>query len=310
MSAPSGTGNTTLAPPGRDNPGNATQLGRSLVILVAEDNRINQKVTAKILERAGHRAHIAEDGELALDALEHHAFDLVLLDLNMPVMNGFEVAKLYRFMSLGEKRLPIVALTGDVTPEISRRCEEAGMDACLGKPIEPSRLLEAIAALVPAAPAAAPVAQPRAAAHGEPAQGSEPVIDEHTLDALAELGGKDFVAELASQFVGDTAAVLRDLAAAANRGDARSFREQAHALRSAAANIGARRIYEACMHWRKMPTEELERNGARYLEQLKAEFDEVRAALRDRLPASAAAGTGTAPSLTLIRGGRNDALAS
>jgi two-component system sensor histidine kinase RpfC len=130
------------------------------------------------------------------------------------------------------------------------------------------------------------------------------------LDALAELGGEDFVSELVGQFVGDAAGVLRDLAAAARQGDATSFREQAHALRSAAANIGARRIYEVCLSWRQMPTEELAANGARYLEQLKAEFDEVRAALGDHLPPPDRTPPHAAPPLKLIRGGRDAALAS
>jgi HPt (histidine-containing phosphotransfer) domain-containing protein len=129
-----------------------------------------------------------------------------------------------------------------------------------------------------------------------------PAVDGRTLDALAELGGADFVAELASQFVGDAATVLRELAEAAKDADVQSFREQAHALRSAAANIGAKRIFEMCLAWREMQPDDLARCGEDYLARLKVEFDEVRAARRAHLreaPEGAAP-----PALTVIEGGR------
>jgi len=84
-----------------------------LRILIADDNRMNCAVIAKILERAGYKAEIVSDGEQALDALEAGSFDVVLMDINMPVMTGIEAAKLYRFISLGERRVPILALTVD-----------------------------------------------------------------------------------------------------------------------------------------------------------------------------------------------------
>ncbi|HEY5216754.1 MAG TPA: ATP-binding protein, partial [Pseudolabrys sp.] len=138
----------TAERPGDARAGVEIALSRSLSILVAEDNRTNQKVVAKILERAGHRAMIVDDGEAALDLLNVREFDLVLMDVNMPVMNGIEATKLYRFASLGRPRVPIVALTADATEDVARRCEDAGMDACVTKPIEPHRLLEIIGTLV------------------------------------------------------------------------------------------------------------------------------------------------------------------
>ena len=123
-------------------------LGAGLVVLVADDNRTNRKVIAKILERAGHDVHLVDNGERALDALNERAIDVALMDVNMPVMNGIEATKLYRFASLGRKRVPIIALTADASPEMRRRCEDAGMDSCVTKPIEPARLLGIIDATV------------------------------------------------------------------------------------------------------------------------------------------------------------------
>jgi two-component system sensor histidine kinase RpfC len=119
--------------------------GRSLHILVADDNRINQNVVAKILERGGHSYTVVSNGEAALDALERETFALVLMDVNMPVMNGIDATRFYRMAAAGEKRLPILALTADATPEMAARCADAGMDLCIVKPVEANRLLDIIA---------------------------------------------------------------------------------------------------------------------------------------------------------------------
>jgi two-component system sensor histidine kinase RpfC len=262
---------------------------RSLSILVAEDKRTNQIVIAKILDRAGHRVTLVDNGEAALDMLEMQEFDLVLMDVNMPVMNGIEATKLYRFAALGRPHVPVVALTADATEEVARRCEEAGMDACITKPIEPNRLLEIIATLVPNegkpaqdAPSSAeiasyPTARPRLRA------ATTSAVDVQTLNALEELGGKDFVDELAAQFIKDGSEVLDFLAEAAATGDLAAFREQLHALRSAAANIGARGIYEMCLGWRHIAPEDFAIRGEAHLKKLNEEFERVRMALRGRL---------------------------
>ena len=99
------------------------------------------KVLKGVLEGAGHEVEITTDGEAALSALERTRFDIALLDINMPEVNGYEVTKLYRVGHIGEWRLPIVALTADATSETERLCREAGMDAVLIKPVEAAQLL-------------------------------------------------------------------------------------------------------------------------------------------------------------------------
>ena len=108
-------------------------------------------------------------------------------------------------------------------------------------------------------------------------------VDVQTLDALEELGGKDFVDELASQFIKDGNEVLDALAEAAASGDLKAFREQLHALRSAAANVGARGIYEMCLGWRHIAPEDFAIRGETHLKKLNEEFERVRMALRGRL---------------------------
>ncbi len=260
---------------------------RPLSILVAEDKRTNQMVIAKILDRAGHRVTIVDNGEAALDVLEAQDFDLVLMDVNMPVMNGIEATKLYRFTALGRPHVPIVALTADATEDVKRRCREAGMDACATKPIEPHRLLEIIGTLVDDATkgprVVSSMTEAAARASATARNSREAAIDLDTIDALENLGGKEFVDELAAQFLDDAADILRQLADITAAGDTLAFREQLHALRSAAANIGARGIYEMCLAWRQIAPDDLASQGEIYLNGLREEFERVCVALRGRL---------------------------
>ena len=262
----------------------------SLSILVAEDKRTNQIVIAKILDRAGHRVTLVDNGEAALDMLEMQEFDLVLMDVNMPVMNGIEATKLYRFAALGRPHVPVVALTADATEEVARRCEEAGMDACITKPIEPNRLLEIIATLVPdegkpaqEAPSSAEIASYSAA---RPRLRAATDFSSRRADARCARAAR-------WQGISSTSWRRNSSRTAAKSstslpkppasGDLKVFREQLHALRSAAANIGARGIYEMCLGWRHIAPEDFAIRGEAHLKKLSEEFERVRMALRGRL---------------------------
>jgi two-component system sensor histidine kinase RpfC len=268
------TGPTSVAP---------ASPQKRLSILVAEDNRTNQKVISKILGRVGHDVTIAENGEAALEALHEGTYDLVLMDVNMPVMNGIEATKLYRFGELGMKRVPIVALTADATVEVSKRCEQAGMDGCLTKPIEPARLIEVIDRVVKPQEETAPALILELYNSAAPEIAAElPAIELQKLDELKRLGGEDFVEDLVQQFLDDSIVVLRDLSRAARAGDATAFREHAHALRSGAANVGARGVYEMCLAWRQIDADTLRDEGSDRVHALEAEFGRVREALQPR----------------------------
>ena len=268
----------------------ATDPKPALRILVAEDNRTNRKVVGKILERAGHSVRLVEDGEQALDAMEAEAFDLVLMDVNMPNMSGLEVAKLYRFAHLGEPRLPIVALTADATAESRERCAEAGMDAHVTKPVDAARLLEVIDSLAPsgrrpgadAAPAAPPAAEAiPISAHPQfhPAP-----LDAAVVEDLAALGeGSSFFTELVHDFFRDIEMLLEDMKAAVESGDVSALRDAAHAMRSCSGNMGAMVLREICGRARDMTPQTIRTEGTRMIAELGQEFARVRRALDGRL---------------------------
>jgi CheY-like chemotaxis protein/HPt (histidine-containing phosphotransfer) domain-containing protein len=253
---------------------------RRLAVLIAEDNVTNQKVMAKILGKAGHEPHVVDNGQAAAEAAAKGRFDAVLMDLDLPVLNGIEAAKLIRFLSTGRPRIPIVALAAEADAPTQTTCQEAGIDACLAKPIEPAGLLQALdAAVGTRLPAASPPslqAPPSARARQSAA-----ALDVRTLESLKALGGDDFVEELAQQFIEDATGVLGELSRAVASGDAQGFREHAHALRSGAANIGAQGVYDMCLSWRRIDPATLSSKGDGYVRALEQEFGRVQAALQD-----------------------------
>jgi CheY-like chemotaxis protein len=117
---------------------------QSLHVLVAEDNLVNQKLVCRLLEKRGYTPRVVASGVAALKALEVDAFDLLLLDLQMPEMDGCEVASSIRQRENGGERLPILALTAAAMKGDRERCLAAGMDGYVSKPIRSNELYEAI----------------------------------------------------------------------------------------------------------------------------------------------------------------------
>jgi two-component system, sensor histidine kinase RpfC len=261
---------------------------RPLKILVAEDNNANRKILRRILELAGHKVAVANDGEAALSMLDRDRFDLALMDINMPEMSGYEVTKLYRMEHLGEARLPIIALTADSTSETERQCREAGMDAVLTKPVEAAHLLAAIdgtyarVALPGNAASASPVVTP-ISAHPRYFSDVGAVVDEATIEALRMLGdGSDFLGDVIDTFCSDGRRLLEHLRQAVDEGDLRGFKELVHSLRSGAANVGAARLCQALTTLREITGKDLRQHGASYIEKLQSEFAKLETAL-DRM---------------------------
>ena len=126
------------------------EQGISLSFLVAEDNQVNQRLIVRLLEKRGHSAFLAKNGREALEALEKRSFDVVLMDGQMPEMDGFEATRRIREKEkAGGTRLPIIALTALAMQGDQERCMACGMDGYVSKPIKPEELFSAIAEVVP-----------------------------------------------------------------------------------------------------------------------------------------------------------------
>lgn len=193
-------------------------------LLIVEDNIVNQAVAEGILEAEGAMTAIAGNGREAVEMLRSAAYDAVLMDLQMPEMDGYSATKAIRG-ELGLTRMPIIALTAHALPEERRRCLEAGMDEHLSKPVDPHLLIETVESLVGAAEA----------------QPDLPGVDMN--DAMTRLGGNyDLLKMVYDDFreqYSDAAATMAELIMTRSFTDAAGL---AHTLKGVAGNIGAKRI--------------------------------------------------------------------
>ncbi len=252
-----------------------------LMVLVADDNEANCKILKSVLESAGHEVEIAGDGEAALSALERSRFDLALLDINMPEVSGYEVAKLYRVSHVGEWRLPIVALTADATTETERLCRDAGMDAVLTKPVEAAQLLSALDQIYARSvrseriAVGAPPVVTSITAHPRFVADAGAVVDEATFDALRNLGGSDFVIEVVDTFRKDAWRLIDQLKVAAEKADLREFRDLMHSMRSGAANVGGVKLCQTLTSLRDVSTKDLRAGGGAYVEKIEGELSRL-----------------------------------
>jgi PAS domain S-box-containing protein len=196
-------------------------LFRGSRVLLVEDNPVNQRVAQRLLQKLSAEVTVANNGEEALARCSEKQFDVVLMDCQMPVMDGFTATRLIREreQSGGEKRLPIIALTANVMSEDRERCVAAGMDAHLGKPIEPQQMIDTLSRFLKE-------------------QAVPPAID---LEALRQItgGDADFERELADTFVASGDQALAEIIAALKVSDYDTVRQRAHALKGASANIHA-----------------------------------------------------------------------
>jgi len=258
-----------------------------LEILVAEDNQTNQKVVRGILEKAGHRIYMVENGEQALDALDAHRFDLALFDLQMPTMDGLEALKVYRFTHTNEQTIPVVMLSADVTPEAREECVEAGAAAFITKPIRARRLLDSLSRVMheekgpdTLGEAMSRVVSPSGEAAPPPRVAAD-AIDRRVLRDLEELGGGlEFVAELTDGFVKGAELLFEQLESAIIARDLSQFRDLSHALKGSAGSVGARRLHELSGHACRISERDFVRIAPMLESEMRVAFAETRGVLK------------------------------
>jgi CheY-like chemotaxis protein len=212
-------------------------------VLLVEDNVVNRKVACATLRLLGLEVVEAENGRLGLDALAIERFDLVLMDMNMPVMDGLETARQIRAAEAAGQmpgRLPIIAMTANVMKEAVEACREAGMDDFIPKPFQRSQAIDALARwLEPSAVAAAPSPSPSPDSHVDSL--IDTAIDTEFYRQVETTMG-DEMELLMSEFISSTSQMLDDIARAQAEHDSMTIKRRAHAMRSSAATVGANRL--------------------------------------------------------------------
>ncbi len=211
-------------PPTRHRPSSPAAGTR---VLVAEDNEVNRALIVRQLAKLGITADAVTNGRAAIDAAGAHGYDVVLMDCQMPGIDGLEAARTIRSRERGGRRTAIVAVTAGVAAGEVDRCLAAGMDACLNKPFSSAQLADALARVLPPQPAA------------------PPPLDLDAIERLrADVGDDDALRRITSLFADGLEEARSELAYALQAGDADAVRRVAHRLRSSSATFGAKRLAE------------------------------------------------------------------
>jgi signal transduction histidine kinase/DNA-binding response OmpR family regulator len=291
-------------------------LRAPLRVLLAEDHLVNQQLAVRFLRRMGYEADVVANGLEAVQAVRRQAYDLILMDVEMPEMDGIE-ASLTIGREQGERRPQIIAMTANVLQGDRERCMAAGMDDYVGKPIRVRELQSAIAAaarrirerrsetpLPPTPPANGSPPTGRGQVRGaNPSSTSEKVeagsevlctIDQQViLDPSAFDEAREFLAEEADEVIGKlvesfrakTPDMVGDLRRAAAEGDAQHVRLVAHTLKGLSGTVGARRVQALCAQLEAAAKAEHSFDSSAALNRLEAELEAVCEALAATLPA-------------------------
>lgn len=263
-------------------------------VLVADDSPTNLRVAKRILELAGHEVLTVNDGDKAAEIVGDQPVDVVLMDINMPGLSGIDSVKLMRFLVDPERLPAVVALTADANPAAIRACTDAGFDDYLTKPIDSERLLATIARLMAARPPAVRARQTPPSSSAEPASrraagppaparsaasmlADDAVVDPRKLDMLRELdSGDGFLQEVLSSFIDDARQTIERIGAAARDARPGAIRDEAHALRSSAAHVGAVALARTTLRWRGLDDAALLRACRADLERLDRDLEAIR----------------------------------
>ena len=245
-----------------------------LSILVAEDNTVNQMVCVDMLALCGCSAHVVGTGRLALAAMDRGAWDVVLMDCQMPEMDGFVTTREIRAREAQRNdgaHIPIIALTANAMAGDERRCLDAGMDDYLSKPFELAQLWHALRRWAPVRP----VASVQAAA-----------IDQTAIDKLRQLRGGQVGSEvrIVRAFLDTSQALVEDLRRALQQGQAEDAHRAAHTLKSGCAYVGAVAVRRLANEIEELArSASLDRVGA-LVDELGHELDRAHTELRRLLP--------------------------
>jgi CheY-like chemotaxis protein len=229
-------------------------IKRHLRVLLAEDNAVNQMLATLLLEKQGHTVVVAGNGREAWAALEQQPFDLVLMDVEMPEMNGFEATALVRAKERETGRhIPIIALTAHALKGDQERCLQAGMDGYISKPVRAEDLSETMEKLLPNAAMADSGVRPGVRAEEVLVATNAPAVEEarEVFDraaALARVGGKvKNLSKLAAVFLDECPKSMAAIRDAIVNGNAPKLGQAAHPLRGAVAIFCARRASDALL---------------------------------------------------------------
>lgn len=265
-------------PPSYVQPLEPLPLLRPLQVLLAEDNEVNQEVTKGLLELLGCRVQVVSNGKEALEAMHTHVLDVVLMDCQMPEMDGFMTTAEIRHQEVhaGKSRIPIIALTAHAMVEDRERCLSAGMDDYLGKPFSPYALRDVLMRWLPG----------KEAKNGTEAYAA---LDEETFTVFrtfANEGAPSLFSSIIQTYLDTTPQLMETLHHAVSRSEASTLRYAAHTLKSSSASLGALALADLCKDLEATSEVGNVTHAIEILPTLEAEYRAVREALSVELERS------------------------
>jgi signal transduction histidine kinase/CheY-like chemotaxis protein len=255
-------------------------------VLVAEDNQVNQQVALRLLELRGCQVDLVANGQEAVAALERMGYDVVLMDCQMPVMDGFEATRAIRVREGAARRTPIIAMTAGAMAGDRQRCLDAGMDDYITKPVTGAALDRGLAPwLGSAVPAPAGTGGEGDTAAGDEGGEGNTAADGDGAVVLGRLRGlgepePGFLAELIELFVADTARQLRALAVATAAGDGAAVARTAHELEGTCGYLGAEQMQALCARLQTLGRDSALAEVPPLLRLLEEHFERTRGALK------------------------------
>ncbi|MDQ3233604.1 MAG: response regulator, partial [Pseudobdellovibrionaceae bacterium] len=218
-------------------------LKAGMRILVADDNTVNQKVAKRLLTHIGVSVDVVADGREALLASDSLNYDLILMDCQMPVLDGYEATRAIRARANG-RRVPIIAMTADALPEGRARCLASGMDDYLVKPVQLEDLRLVLHRFLAQGKDLAPTAELEV-------QAELPLIDLSVIASLRELAADgevhdEFIVELITAFLETAPRLIKQISEVVKSSDSRTLVHLAHKLKGSSRNLGLCRITAIC----------------------------------------------------------------
>ncbi len=243
-------------------------------LLVVDDNPVNLRVAARMLEKLGHRVDVAVNGREALAAVAEASYAAVLMDCQMPEMDGFEATMEIRRLEGLNRHTPIIAMTAGAMSGDAEKCIAAGMDDYLTKPVNLAALSAALGRWITSSTSSeAPMA---------PAAKDIPIVDDRQLDQLREFGASELT-RLLELFISDAKERIAALQDAAARDDARGLSSVAHSLKGSSRSFGSMALGEACAELESVAASGDLVGAKGLVATVETEFTRAESALRDRV---------------------------
>lgn len=260
-------------------------ITNGLNILVVDDNRTNRMVLESILSSQNFNVDLANDGDEALEQLEDKKYDIMLIDVNMPRMNGIEATRLWRSIENPENPLPILGVTADATDETLEKCLAAGMNERITKPVEAKSLIEKVIYYTQNKTENSvknpPISEQNTYNNQQSLTAINNVIDMSRIKYLESIGDGDFIRLVIDSYIDETRQIAETFHIDERLCNHEQFRFAVHAIKSSANNIGATKLSALCAEYENLSEHKYNSNAQNYIVTVTDELVIVEKSIRD-----------------------------